>query len=135
MSKNLIHAHLWKWVFQDVDPSISAWMKRLGWTVMPHGMYVYGTSGEKKIRVVSTYQYTCGGYTRFMIVDDDNRHFWMNNTFWYWKWDTIEDWIRVQTATAVDARIFSIRYYGYRLPCLGLFPMVFHIRFESPAQS
>lgn len=135
MSKNLIHAHLWRWMFQDLEPSPSSWLTRLGLTVVPHGMYVYGTSGEATIRVVDTYQYTCGGYTRFMIVDEDNRHFWMNNTFWYWKWDTLEDWSRVQRAAAVDSRIFSIRYYGYRVPCLGVFPMIFEIRRDPPTRT
>ena len=59
-----------------------------------------------------------------MIVDDKGRHFNINNSFWYWKWDAIEEWNNIQEQK--ETTLF-VSYYGYRIPFLGLFPNLVHI--------
>ena len=54
-----------------------------------------------------------------MIVDNYGKHYNVNNSFWYWKWDSIEDWHKIQLNTKM-----TVKYYGYRIAHLGLFPNV-----------
>lgn len=107
-------------LFHDTDINIGAFLSKSFCVAVPHSLYVYGTSTNDQIRVKDKYQYTCNGYTYFMLIDMMDRHFCVNNTIWYWKWDSIEDWNRIQTHRTLD-----IRYYGYRIPCLGFFPIIF----------
>ena len=84
-----------------------------------HGSYALATNKTEEICVTKKYKYVCNGFTNFMIVDDKGRHFNVNNSFWYWKWDSIEDWTNIQSETTM-----VVSYYGYRIPFLGLFPNV-----------
>ena len=61
-----------------------------------------------------------------MIVDDQGRHFNVNNSFWYWKWNAIEDWTNIKLDTTL-----VVRYYGYRIPFLGMFPNVVEVSANS----
>lgn len=88
-----------------------------------HGVFALGTNKIEEICVTKKYKYVSNGYTNFMIVDDNGRHFNINNSFWYWKWDAIEDWTNVQPYNEKDNKIV-VSYYGYRIPFLGLFPNV-----------
>jgi len=84
-----------------------------------HGSYALATNKTEEICVTKKYKYVANGFTNFMIVDDKGRHFNVNNSFWYWKWDSIEDWTNIQSETTM-----VVSYYGYRIPFLGLFPNV-----------
>lgn len=87
-----------------------------------HGIYAYSTEEKDVITVTKKYKMNRGGYTDFMVVDDKGRHFNVNNSLWYWKWDSIEDWHRIEEKS--DEKLL-IRYYGWRMPVLGLFPNIY----------
>ena len=56
-----------------------------------------------------------------MVIDDKGRHFNVNNSFWYWKWDAIEDWSNINV---INNNKIRVSYYGYRIPILGIFPNI-----------
>jgi hypothetical protein len=84
-----------------------------------HGIYALSTSKKDSSIVVQKYKMVRNGFTEFMIIDDKGRHFNVNNSLWYWKWNSIEDWSNIKEG---DALYF--KYYGWRLPFLGLFPNI-----------
>ncbi len=87
--------------------------------VISHPIYVYGTTYTKEITVTKKYKYTSNGNTEFMIIDRNNCHYNVGNSFWYWKWDSIEDWSNID-----ETEGYKIKYYGVRFPLLGLFPVI-----------
>ena len=90
-----------------------------------HGMFALATNKKEKICVTKKYKYVSNGYTNFMIVDEKGRHFNVNNSFWYWKWDAIEDWTNIlKEGNDKEQEVVIVNYYGYRIPFLGLFPNV-----------
>jgi len=88
--------------------------------LISHGTYAYSTEKEDKINIVKKYKITRHGFTELMIIDNKGRHFNINNSFWYNKWDSIEDWNNMKENEQI-----IIKYYGWRIPLLGLFPNVF----------
>ena len=54
-----------------------------------------------------------------MIIDNNGRHFNINNSLWYWKWDSLEDWSKINK----DDTLY-VRYYGWRIPIFGIFPNI-----------
>lgn len=93
-----------------------------------HGAFALATNKREEICVTNKYKYDTNGFTNFMIVDNKGRHFNVNNSFWYWKWDSIEDWANVETNTE---KKITVNYYGYRIPFLGMFPNVIEISSNS----
>jgi hypothetical protein len=87
-----------------------------------HGIYAYGTETTAMIQMVDKYTMVNHGTTSFMVVDGDGRHFNVNNSLWFWKWDSIEDWHNLKLHEPL-----LVRYYGVRYPLLGFFPnIVYH---------
>lgn len=84
-----------------------------------HGIYAYSTEETEAIIVAKKYKMDRNGFTEFMIIDDKGRHFNVNNSLWYWKWNSIEDWHKIE-----KNKLMFIRYYGWRIPTFGLFPNV-----------
>jgi hypothetical protein len=84
-----------------------------------HFAYAVGTKREKEINIVSKYQFTRNGFTEFMIIDSEGNHYNVNNSFWYWKWDSIEDWSSIEANKKINTK-----YYGFRVPILGIFPNI-----------
>jgi hypothetical protein len=89
--------------------------------VVGHGLYAYSTEEKESIVVTKKYKMNQHGFTQFMIIDNKGRHFNVNNSLWYWKWDSIEDWHRIEEKS--EEKLF-IRYYGWRMPFLGIFPNI-----------
>ena len=85
-----------------------------------HALYTYGSTTSTTIVVKDKYLFSRNGFTEFMIIDTTGKHYNVNNSFWYWKWDSIEDWCHLETNTSVN-----IHYYGYRIPFIGVFPNIF----------
>ena len=54
-----------------------------------------------------------------MVIDNKGRHFNVNNSMWYWKWDSIEDWHKIKNNNKIN-----VKYYGLRIPVLGIFPNI-----------
>lgn len=101
--------------------------KRIGLTtivfgtaiLLGHCAYALGTVENKIIKLNTKYQFDRNGFTEFMIVDDNGNHYNINNSFWYWKWDSIEDWHKLEPNNDI-----VIKYYGWRVPLFGLFPNI-----------
>jgi len=85
--------------------------------------YALGTKKEATIYVSKKYQFDRNGFTEFMIIDGNGHHYNVNNSFWYWKWNSIEDWHKVNIHNTIN-----VHYYGIRFPLLGLFPNIVSIK-------
>lgn len=84
-----------------------------------HALYAYTTNNKENIKITNKYNMVIHGSTQFMIVDDKGHHFNVNNSLWYWKWDSIEDWEKINKGD-----ILQVKYYGIRSPVFGLFPNI-----------
>lgn len=87
-----------------------------------HASYTYGTSEIKNIQISNKYSFVRNGYTDFMVIDQKGNHYNMINSFWYWKWNSIEDWNKLNH---LENR--NVKIYGYRIPILGIFPNIVSI--------
>ena len=86
---------------------------------IPHVTYVLSTQKEDNIAIINKYKYVSNGFTNFMIVDTNGTHYNVNNSFWFWKWDSIEDWYKLKVGDTIYAKC-----YGFRIPFLGCFPNI-----------
>jgi hypothetical protein len=84
-----------------------------------HCSYAIITSKNKIIRVDKKYKFVRNGFTEFIIIDENGQHYNVNNSFWFWKWNSIEDWHKIETNKKCN-----IKYYGWRIPLFGLFPNI-----------
>lgn len=91
-----------------------------GLVLAGHACYTYKTTNYAKIIIDKKYTFDKNGSTNFMVIDTNGKHYNVNNSFWYWKWDSIEDWHKLQT----NKHNIKIKYYGLRVPLLGLFPNI-----------
>ncbi len=87
--------------------------------LLGHCIYVSTTEKKELITVEKKYTMDRQGFTDFMIIDNKGRHFNVSNSFWYWKWNSIEDWHKINTCDTL-----FIKYYGYRIPVFGIFPNI-----------
>lgn len=87
--------------------------------LVSHGIYAYSTNQYEKINIAKKYEITRNGFTDFMIIDNKKRHFNVTNSFWYNKWDTIEDWYKIKENDELH-----IKYYGWRIAIFGVFPNI-----------
>jgi|688.fasta_scaffold907620_1 hypothetical protein len=86
-----------------------------------HCSYALITSKNKIIKVDKKYKFVRNGFTEFMIIDHNGQHYNVNNSFWHWKWNSNEDWHKIQTLPNVEIKI---KYYGWRVPLFGVFPNI-----------
>jgi hypothetical protein len=91
-----------------------------------HATYSYGTQQKKLINVTKKYIYAQNACSEFMLVDSYGNHYNVNNSVWYWKWNSIEDWTNINENDKIQ-----IKYYGYRIPFLGFFPNIIETRIEG----
>jgi len=89
-----------------------------------HCSYALFTCKNKIIKVDKKYKFVRNGFTEFMIIDQNGKHYNVNNSFWFWKWDSNEDWHKIQNTE------IKIKYYGWRIPLFGVFPNI--IMSEQP---
>jgi len=81
--------------------------------------YAILTREEKEITVKKKYKFDRSGFTEFMIIDSNDKHYNLNNSLWYWKWDSIEDWYSIK-----EEQKLNTLTYGWRVPILGMFPNI-----------
>ena len=93
---------------------------------IPHLSYVLSTQKEDNIDIAHKYKYVSNGFTNFMIVDTNGTHYNVNNSFWFWKWDSIEDWHKLKVGDTIYAKC-----YGIRIPFLGCFPNIIDTKYSS----
>lgn len=96
-----------------------------GGTVISHLIYTLGTTHNETINIKHKYKFDTNGFTNFMVIDDNNKHYNVNNSLWYWKWDSIEDWNSIELN---ETNKLSVKYYGLRIPFLGFFPNIVKIK-------
>lgn len=84
-----------------------------------HLCYTFGTLEEKQIVIKEKYKFDSNGFTNFMLVDENGSHYKVANCLWFFKWDSIEDWTNLKQGS-----IYPLKFYGYRIPVLGLFPII-----------
>ena len=87
--------------------------------VCGHALYSFTTLKRDTIEIDKKYKFTQNSNTQFMIIDKNNKHYNVNNSFWYWKWDSIEDWNTLRENDTI-----KIKYYGFRIPIFGAFPNI-----------
>lgn len=115
MSRNLI-SNIWihsKNISEPISLGFS------GLFLGAHACYTYGTTDKKQIIVKQKYTFTRFGFTEFMIIDCNDEHYNVANSFWHWKWNSIEDWSNIQ-----ENKRLRITYYGGRIHIFGLFPNI-----------
>ena len=88
-------------------------------TIIGHSAYAFGTVENKTIIVKKKYKFNRNGFTEFMVIDENDKHYNVNNSVWHWKWDSIEDWNKLE-----PNKEFIIKYYGWRYPLFGIFPNI-----------
>jgi len=84
-----------------------------------HLGYTLSTKSKKDIIVAKKYQYDVYGFTNFMVVDTNGDHYNVNNSTWFLKWDSIEDWSNIEPNDSL-----TVGFYGWRIPFLGTFPNI-----------
>jgi len=88
--------------------------------------YAILTREEKEIIVKKKYKFDRVGFTEFMIIDSNDKHYNLNNSLWYWKWDSIEDWHLIKEEEKLNTLT-----YGLRLPILGMFPNIVSSKYDK----
>lgn len=91
-------------------------------TTIGHGVYALGTVENKIIKINKKYQFDRNGFTEFMVIDENGKHYNVNNSIWYWKWNSLEDWHKLETNKHI-----CVKYYGLRIPVFGMFPNIIMI--------
>lgn len=117
---NSIFTRLTEFIIDKKVINVDEFLIKVPMVLFPHSVYTYTTSKTEKIEIKEKYLYTCNGFTRFMIIDKNNKHFCVNNSFWYWKWNSIEDYFHLK-----KNEIYSVKYYGFRIPLFGIFPKIY----------
>ena len=84
-----------------------------------HCTYALKSVKNKIIKIDKKYKVNINEQTKFIIVDDNGEHYNLNNSFWHWKWDSIEDWHKLELNKEI-----CIKYYGWRWPLFGVLPNV-----------
>jgi hypothetical protein len=98
----------------------------LGITSTSHLSYTLLTTKDKYLTITNKYLYTENGFTKFMIIDNHHNHYCINNSLWYWKWDSIEDWNKIHINDKLHVKL-----YGYRIPLFSLFPNIFYTQYQN----
>jgi hypothetical protein len=93
-----------------------------------HALYSFITQKIENIQIKQLYKYNKNGNTNFMLIDNNDKHYNVNNSFWYCKWNAIEDWNKLKIGDKIN-----IKYYGYRMQVFGIFPIIVTINIpKSP---
>ena len=100
----------------------------LGIIVSANFAYAIITKEEAQIKISKKYKFNRNGFTEFMVIDDKGKHYNVNNSLWYLKWDSIEDWHSIEINKPLD-----ITYYGVRIPLFGIFPNI--VKFNNNSNS
>ena len=75
-------------------------------------LYAFSSQKTEEISISKKYTMVRGGFTEFMVVDSQGRHFNVNNSLW--KWDSLEDYYKIKKGDKV-----KVGYYGWRWPLFG----------------
>ena len=128
MSRNIFHS--WNFFltrYKNLNDNNYIYFPIIGSLTVGHLVYVLSSEKTDTICIQKKYTFTQSGHTNFMVVDTKGQHYNVNNSFWFWKWDSIEDWTNLK----LDETI-RVKYYGYRIPEFGIFPnIVVHTKLQQ----
>lgn len=96
----------------------------LPFVIIPHAIYTYYTSKENELHIKQKYKYCTNGFTNFMVIDSNGFHYKVNNSLWYFKYNSIEDWSKIESGDTI-----KIIQYGYRIPYFSMFPNIVKTEF------
>ncbi len=84
-----------------------------------HFCYAIGTQDDKTIVVTHKYQFVNGGTSHFMamVVDERGTHYVVNNSLWFWKWDSLEDWHALRMRNCNCKRCLYIIFSNMYMYC------------------
>lgn len=124
MSRSFIYKFKFIKFFEMLDDLPPTYiMNGIGFMVTGHALYAASTQKTHTIVVKNKYEFCRNGFSELIVVDENNNHYNVNNSFWFWKWNSIEDWNRVE-----PKQHLHIHYYGWRSPILGLFPNIVRMK-------
>jgi len=130
MSRAILHN--FKNIFKNINNnnSLSIEYKINILSIMLGANFFYATitKEEAQINIQKKYKFNRNGFTEFMVIDNKGTHYNVNNSFWYGKWDSIEDWHSIELNKQLD-----ITYYGLRIPLFGMFPNI--VKFNNNSNS
>lgn len=126
MSFGLLHRFVLWWNANKNIPASS--LLKINTAVLGgHLTYTYGTTLDKEIVVKQKFFLVDNGYTKFMIRDSFDQQYCVNNSLWFWKWDCLEDWTKLE-----EGQSYLVRTYGWRVPILSLFPNIIKLHSHIP---
>ena len=120
MSRNFLHCTRYFFQYRNnlfFDNFI--YIPIISGTVSFHLVYTVTSKRSKNIYIKDKYMFTQNGFTNFMVVDQKGNHYNVNNSLWFWKWDSLEDWTKLKPNDHI-----RIEYYGYRVPFFASFPNI-----------
>ena len=122
MSRSIIRLFNKNNFFNQNESDFSIYIKGLllVTSLASHCTYAITTNNKDVTIIEKKYTMVRNGFTEFMIIDNEGRHFNINNSLWYWKWNSIEDWHKIK-----EGSVIKFKYYGWRIPLFGLFPNIY----------
>lgn len=89
--------------------------------------YMFATSRYKRIQVIEKYIHKFGNLTNYIIVDNNGNHYWVGSVY-----SIMLGWITIDIFSGFNYNFwlqikeidYDIKYYGFRIPVLGIFPIV-----------
>ena len=104
--------------------SLSFSLGALGALVGGSALYSYGTSFQKSVIIKNKYIRVHGNKDNvsqvFMICDDQNKHYKVGKSIWYWQMYAPELWSSFKEGDEYD-----IKGYGWRFGLLSIYPNVY----------
>ena len=120
MSRNILHgARIFFQYYKNLHSNNFIYIPIIAGTTSFHLVYTISSKRTKNINIKDKYMFTQNGFTNFMVIDQNDNHYNVNNSFWFWKWNSIEDWTKLNPNDRVN-----VVYYGYRIPFCGSFPNI-----------
>ena len=70
-------------------------------------LYILLTKKSKKIIIKKKLTIVSYGFTKYIIIDTNNNIFEINNSVWFGKFNSLDDWIKINLN-----KKYNINYYG-----------------------
>jgi len=78
-------------------------------------LYIYITRSSKQIIIKQKILDVQWGFTRFIIVDSYGKLYFLTDSLWFGKSDSLDIWIKIKLN-----KKYTINYYGLDMDALGI---------------
>jgi hypothetical protein len=78
---------------------------------------IYYQPSQKTIKIADKFVHIQNGRSQYMLVTTTGEYLRVSDSFWHWKWESMELWREIRIRQTYRADI-----YGMRVPWLGMFP-------------